>query len=263
MPAHRFLRFNIESDTEAETQRDKLVGRLKPSHSALKAIANCDFDDPCGLSSCPLCSHWFREDTLPQLGSLLDQPLDSLRFVTMYVHVVAEGELARIDPPKLRDSLRKIIARADSAGSGLVIGGLEPEWLSAERKWLIHLHVIAADVDEKFWVLVRAVLRKRANRELLQTTRSQARRVLRNDAVKNLANQLSYCIKFVTYDRLSRGDNGEKGRAVSLKGKPLDELVEWRSRYSPGDFLFLYGAKRLNGRVERMARASEASEGRR
>jgi hypothetical protein len=75
--------------------------------------------------------------------------------------------------------------------------------------------------------------------------------VLRNDPVSELDRQLSYCIKFVTYDFLPRGSNGAKGKAVSLKGSPLDELVEWRSRYSPGDFLFLYGAKRQNGKFVR------------
>jgi hypothetical protein len=172
--------------------------------------------------------------------------------VTMYVQAVAEGKLAEVDALTLRNSLQKIIARADIPGRGLAVGALEPEWCAAERKWLLHLHVIAGEVDEKCWATVRAVLRKRANKELLQATRSQARRVLRDDSVENLADQLSYCIKFVTYDRLPRGDNGAKGKAVSLKGKPLDELVEWRSRYSPGHFLFLYGAKRLNGRFVRM-----------
>jgi hypothetical protein len=253
MPAQNSLPFVIETDTEAEAQREKLVDRLKKLHPALKAIAACEYDDPCGLTSCPLCAHRFREDALPQLAMLFDQPLNRLRSVTMYAKVVGDGELAEIDVLTLRDSLRRIIARADTAGRGLLVGALEPEWLEAERKWLIHLHVIASDVDEKCWARVRAVLRKRANKE---PTRSHSRRVLRNDAVDDLPRQLSYCIKFVTYDCLRRGDNGAKGKVVPLKGRPLDELVAWRSQYSPSDFLFLYGAKRLNGRFVRMLRSA-------
>jgi hypothetical protein len=255
VPTRTILRFAIETEAEADAQRDKLVDRLASSSPARKVIAACDADNPCGLSSCPLCCHRFREYALPQLALLFDQPLDQLRFVTMYVQAVAGGKLAEVDALTLRNSLQKIIARADIPGRGLAVGALEPEWCAAEQKWLLHLHVITSEVDDKCWDRVRAVLRKRANKELLQATRSQARRVLRDDAVKNLADQLSYCIKFVTYDRLPRGDNGAKGKAVSLKGKPLDELVEWRSRYSPGDFLFLYGAKRLNGRFVRMLRS--------
>jgi hypothetical protein len=58
---------------------------------------------------------------------------------------------------------------------------------------------------------------------------------------------MSFCIKFITFDRLDGGDNGAKGKPVSLKGKPLEEAATSRSRYSPDDFLFLYGIKRLNG----------------
>jgi hypothetical protein len=256
MPAHIFVHFAIETDAEAEDQRDQLVERLKTSHPWLKAIAECEYEDPCGLSACPLCGHRFREDVLPQLAALFDQPLDRLRFVTMYVHAVGEGKLGETNPFTLRDSLRRIIARADDAGRGLVIGALEPEWRATERKWLLHVHVIASDVDMKVWDRIGAVLKKRASRELVEVTRSSARRVLRNAAVTDLADQLSYCIKFVTYDRLPRGDSGAKGKAVSLKGKPLDELIEWRSQYVPNDFLFLYGAKRLNGRFVRLARAT-------
>ena len=254
MPTQPRLRFTIETDAEAEAYRDELVERLARSSLARKAIAACDADDPCGLSSCPLCGHRFREDVLPQLALLFDQPLDRIRFVTMYAHAIAEGALAEVEALKLKDSLRKIIARADISGRGLAVGALEPEWLGAERKWLIHLHIIASEVDDMCWDRVRAVLRKRANKELLEATRRLARRVLRNDPVQDLDRQLSYCIKFVTYDRLPRGDSGAKGKAVSLKGKPLEELIEWRSQYAPNDFLFLYGVKRLNGMFVRMLR---------
>jgi hypothetical protein len=68
--------------------------------------------------------------------------------------------------------------------------------------------------------------------------------------------RLSYCIKFVTYDRLPRAVDGGKGKPVSLKGAPLAELAAWRAQYSPDDFLFLYGAKRLNRRFVRLARTA-------
>lgn len=256
MPSPTPMDFQIETLADAEDQRDKLLERLKTSHPALKAIAECAYEEPCGLSACPLCGHRFREDVLPQLASLFKQPLDRLRFVTMYVHAVGEGRLGEVNPFTLRDSLRRIIARADIKGCGLVIGALEPEWRATERKWLLHLHVIASDVDKKVWDRIGAVLKKRASKELVEVTRSSARRVLRNAAVSDLADQLSYCIKFVTYDRLPRGDGAAKGKAVSLRGKPLEELVEWRSQYTPSDFLFLYGAKRLNGKFVRMLRSA-------
>jgi hypothetical protein len=256
MPVRTILRFAIETDAEADVQRDKLVDRLARSSPARKAIAACDDDDPCDLSACPLCGHRFRKVALPQLVPLFRQPLDQLRFVTMYVQAIGQGELAEVDSLTAKDSLRKVVARADIPGRGLAVGALEPEWLGAERKWLIHLHVVASEIDEKCWDRIRAVLKKRANKQLFDATRPQARRVLRIDPVEDLARQLSYCIKFVTYDHLPRGENGAKGKAVPLAGKPLEELVAWRSRYSPSDFLFLYDAKRLNGKFVRTPRSA-------
>ena len=254
MPTYPDLRFDIETDAEAELQRDRLAARLKTTHPSLKALVTCEYDDPCGAASCPLCTHRYRERVLPQLAPFFDQPLDRLRFVTMYVDLVPEGQLDQGDALTLRDSLRRTIARADTLGHGLAIGGLEPEWRGAERKWLLHMHVIAGDIDTQCWARVRSVLRKRANKETHKATRSSARRVLRIDAVEELAYQLSYCIKFMTYDRLARADNGTKGKAVSLRGEPLNELIKWRSQYSPDEFLFLYGVKRQNGHFVRHTR---------
>jgi hypothetical protein len=255
LPASDPLRFAIETDSEAETQRDKLVERLRASHPAVRTIAACEHDEHCGLSSCPLCGHLFRKAVLPPLAALFTQPLDRLRFVTMYVHVVDEGHLAEVDALRLKGAMRRLIARADISGRGLMVGAIEPEWRAAERKWLIHLHVISSDIDDETWARVRRALTRRASKALIQSIGLQARRVLRNDPVSDIAAQLSYCIKFVTYDRLPRGESGRKGKPVPLKGAPLNELIEWRSQYSPADALFLYGAKRLNGRFVRLARA--------
>jgi hypothetical protein len=250
------MHFRIETLADAERYRDDLIEKLGWTNPVTNLLLSCDIDDPCRRSACPRCTHSFRDEVLPQLASLFNQPLDCLRFVTMYVHAIGEGKLGEADPITLRDSLRRIIARADVLGRGLVIGALEPEWRATERKWLLHLHVIASDIDKKVWDRIGAVLKKRASKELIEVTRSQSRRVIRNATVTDLAHQLSYCTKFVTYDRLLPGESVVKGKPVSLKGKPLDELVGWRAQYAPDDFLFLYGAKRLNGQFVRLVRSA-------
>jgi len=116
--------------------------------------------------------------------------------------------------------------------------------------------VPAAENGREGWAQVRAVLRKRVKKKLLNATSPRPkRRVLRVDPVTDLLGQLSYCIKFVTYDRLPKAAGGGLGKPVPLKGAPLAELAVWRAQYSPDDSLFLYGAKRLNGRFTRLARA--------
>jgi hypothetical protein len=250
------MHFRIETLADAERYRDDLIEKLGWTNPVTNLLLSCDIDDPCRRSACPRCTHSFRDEVLPQLASLFNQPLDCLRFVTMYVHVVDEGHLAEVDALRLKGAMRRLIARADISGRGLMVGAIEPEWRAAERKWLIHLHVISSDIDDETWARVRRALTRRASKALIQSIGLQARRVLRNDPVSDIAAQLSYCIKFVTYDRLLPGESVVKGKPVSLKGKPLDELVGWRAQYAPDDFLFLYGAKRLNGQFVRLVRSA-------
>src|SRR6202453_1964307 len=116
--------------------------------------------------------------------------------------------------------------------------------------------VPAAENGREGWAQVRAVLRKRVKKKLLNATSPRPkRRVLRVDAVTDLRGKLSYCIKYVAYDRLPKTAGGGLGKPVPLKGATLAELAVGRAQYSPDDSLFLYGAKRLNGRFPSLARA--------
>ena len=54
--------------------------------------------------------------------------------------------------------------------------------------------------------------------------------------------QLSYCIKFVTYHQPGR-------RPVPLPPDRLAELAAWWSRYRFEDYLFTYGAPRRGGQL--------------
>jgi len=62
------------------------------------------------------------------------------------------------------------------------------------------------------------------------------------DELRDPDEQLSYCIKFVTYHQPGR-------RRVPLPGDRLVELARWWSRYRFADFLFAYGARRRGGRL--------------
>ena len=62
------------------------------------------------------------------------------------------------------------------------------------------------------------------------------------DELRDPDEQLSYCIKFVTYHQPGR-------RRVPLAKDRLVELAEWWSRQSFTDFLFVYGLPRRGGRL--------------
>ena len=250
-------RFQIETTADAERYRNDLIEKLGWANPVTKALLSCEIDEPCNLSICPVCTHSFRVENVPLLASLFPQPLEELSFVTMYVQLVHAGDLSRVDAKTLVASLRKTIARSDVTGFGLIVGAIEPEWRETETSWLIHLHAISAYVAKDVWADIRAALRKRIKRDGPNGgNATPRRRALVIDPVTDLRRQLSYCVKFLTYDCLPRGENGAKGRAVPLKGKPLEELVAWRALYAPDNFLFLYGAKRLNDRFVRLARTT-------
>jgi hypothetical protein len=166
-------RLEIETELQAEAYRDDLMERFARSHPARARIASCHDYDPCHLSICPPCTQRFREANLPNLASLFQQPLERLKFVTIYAKIVSAGKLIEADVPALKESFRKVVARADVSGGGLVVGAVEPEWRAEERKWLLHIHAIASDVDDRCWAQVRSVLRKRAENELVEATSSQ------------------------------------------------------------------------------------------
>jgi hypothetical protein len=65
---------------------------------------------------------------------------------------------------------------------------------------------------------------------------------VRTKLLRDPDEQLSYCIKFVTYHQPGR-------RLVPLPADRLVELAEWSSQYRFEDFLFAYGARRRGGQL--------------
>jgi hypothetical protein len=70
-------RLKIESQSQAEAFRDDLAEKLGGLHPTTRKIVACETDDPCNLSICPPCTQRFREENLPKLASLFEQPMDS------------------------------------------------------------------------------------------------------------------------------------------------------------------------------------------
>jgi hypothetical protein len=254
--------FRIETQSHAEVYRDDLITKLGRFNPVTGLILACDDDDPCYLSICLLCTHRYREENITLLESLFEQSIMNLTFATMYIRVSGAGKLIGVDALSLLDSLRKIIARADIKGDGLVVGALEPEWRESENNWLIQMHAISALVDDEFWARIRVTLRKRVKKEEPNGSSSMAKRkALVIAPVTDLKRQLSYYVKFVTYDRLPRAAAENWESRSPLKGARLAELAAWRAQYAPDDFLFLYGVKRLKGQFVRLVRPEALGAG--
>ncbi len=135
-----------------------------------------------------------------------------------------------MDVPRAREMFRKRLDRAGFKGA-IVVGGIEVAWQENWQRWLLHAHVVAIGVDADAWEQLEAALED-----------SGTAKPVDHVPLRDPAEQLSYCVKFVSYHQPGR-------RLVPLPPDRLVELAEWWSRHRFEDFLFAYGARRRGGRL--------------
>ncbi len=123
--------------------------------------------------------------------------------------------------------------RLDRAGfkDAIVVGGIEVAWQENHQRWLLHAHVLALGVTAQAWQQLEVALRD-----------SGTAKPVRVVPLRDPDRQLSYCVKFVTYQQPGRLRFG-------LPPDRLVELAAWQSRYRFEDFLFAYGARRRGGQL--------------
>jgi hypothetical protein len=137
--------------------------------------------------------------------------------------------LADADVRRTREILRKRLDRAGFSGA-IVAGGIEVAWQEKHRRWLLHAQVLAIGVAAHAWTRLEAGLED-----------SGTWRPVHVVPLRDPDEQLSYCVKFVTYH--------QPGRRLVPPPDRLVELAAWQSRYRFEDFLFAYGARRRGGQL--------------
>ena len=198
------------------------------------ALLKCDgAKHRCGLPICAVCARDYRVGPIAQLHALAQATTSypgPRQIATIYLKVFPPGSLAVADLPRTREMFRK---RLDRAGfkRAIVAGGIEVAWQENHQRWLLHAQVLALRVAAHAWDQLEADLEDSG-------TAKPVRVVLLRDPDR----QLSYCVKFVTYQQPGR-------RLFGLPPDRLVELAAWWSRYRFEDFLFAYGARRRGGRL--------------
>ena len=128
--------------------------------------------------------------------------------------------LGDADVRRTREMFRKRLDRAGFKGA-IVAGGIEVAWQEHWQRWRLHAQVLAMGVDPNAWQQLEAALR--------QSGTGDPVRVL---PLRNPDEQLSYCVKFVTYQQPGR-------RRFGLPPDRLVELAAWWSQYRfSEDFFF-------------------------
>ena len=196
-----------------------------------RALLKCDgASHRCPLPICAVCARAYRQGPIAQLHALAKAYVGPHEVATIYLSLIRLGCLAAVDVPRAREMLRKRLDRAGLKGS-IVVGGIEASWQENWLRWLLHVHVLAIGVDVSAWEQLEAALQD-----------SGTAKPVDHVPLRDPAEQLSYCIKFVTYHQPGR-------RLVPLPPDRLVELAAWCSRHRFEDFLFAYGARRRGGRL--------------
>ena len=223
----------METRRQAEERNDVRLEVLLPGLPDVgRALLKCDgADHPCSLPICAVCALAYRQGPIAQLHALANAYAGPHEVATIYLGLFRPGSLADADVPRTREMFRKRLDRAGFKGA-IVVGGIEVAWQENWQRWLLHAQVLAIGVDPQRLGAARSRLGRRA------APRNQSR----SSRLRDPDEQLSYCIKFVTYHQPGR-------RRVPLPPDRLVELAAWWSRHRFEDFLFAYGARRRGGRL--------------
>jgi hypothetical protein len=221
-----------ETRDQAERWNDDRLNVLLPRLPAVgRALRDCDGQHHrCGLPICAVCARDYRPGPIAQLHDLARAYPGPHQVATIYLDLFLPGSLGRADLPHIREMFRK---RLDRAGfkPAILAGGIEVAWQAQHQRWLLHAQVLAIGVDPQAWQQLEAALEKSGTVDPVRVV-----------PLRHPKEQLSYCVKFVTYHQPGR-------RLVPLPPERLVELAAWQSQYRFEDFFFAYGARRRGGRL--------------
>ncbi len=215
-----------ETRSQAEKLNDDRLEVLLPRLPHVgRALLKCDgTDHPCRLPICAVCARAYRAGPIAQLHAPANSYVGPHQVATIYLRLLGPGSLADADPSRVREMFRK---RLDRAGfkNGILVGGIEVAWQEDWQRWIVHAHVHAIGVHEVTWKQLEAALKDSG------TARPVVPKLLRDPD-----EQLSYCIKFVTYHQPGRrlvpfaGGSPRRTRGVVLALSFRGFLLRlWRS----------------------------------
>jgi hypothetical protein len=159
------------------------------------------------------------------------------QIATIFLLKFPAGKLAAAALELPLEALRKTLQRSGFKGSAL-IGGTEIAWLNAHNLWVLHVHLLAIGVRKAAWDRLRKSLPD-----------AKPATALKVQALRNFAQQLSYCQKFNSGHKPGRHSPDGRAQLYPLPAARLIEWAEWMTQRRFEDFAFLFGARRRAGRI--------------
>jgi hypothetical protein len=229
----------FETLSDAARIDDANIARLLNFRPDLAAeIERCDEEGEC--ASLPIsarAARRYRRYFTAELLRIAEEREGPHQTATIYMRAFPADELEAADLKLELEVLRKTLQRSNFEGS-ILVGGTEIAWLERHNLWILHGHLLAIGVLQGDWVRLRKSLPDASPAAALKVK-----------ALKDFAQQLSYCQKFNSSHK--PGKRGPDGRAPArpLPTERLIEWAEWIARHRFEDFAFLFGARRRGGRI--------------
>jgi hypothetical protein len=230
-------RFETEEDANAESLRSE--GLLKSTNRASlpkQYLCECRAGHyHCEKTYCPICARDFRRWFIGESLRIVDQCRRTGRVMTFLL--AKSRNIEDLDPNEHRHLLRKRLDRAGLA-SAYCIGGFEIIYRARDKHWVLHLNL-----------LVLGGVKSALNMFEASFSSSKLFRPCQSVPLKNPAEQISYLLKFTTYQRPFRQTGSKKSPARPLNAREHAALVTWMAQYRFVDMMFLYGLRRKGDRL--------------
>ena len=225
-------RFETTHDAVIESERSELLLRQAPGAGRKLAadLQDCrENHQRCDQTFCPLCARVFRRWFIGELLRLSEaKPVSTF---TVLLKKTGRDKINKLDPEDFRGMLHQRLLRAGLTDA-VVIGGFENVYRAREKKWVLHVNLIVINGQ-------KAAMHKFQE----SFAKSDIERPVMNVPLNNPERQLSYVLKFTTYHRPHEQRGAEKGTATPLNAPEHLALVQWMSKRSFKDFMFLFNAR--------------------
>jgi hypothetical protein len=237
-------RFETTKDAGAESLRSETVLKDAGAPQSLwQYLAECGTEGyVCERTYCPNCARTFRRWLIGEILQIVEAESAPAHVIT--VLLARAADIRDLNPKPFRHSLRKRLDRA-GLGNTIVIGGFEMVWRARQKDWVLHANLLILEARHA------AIARFEDSFDS-----SDLARPTQKVALKDLAKQVSYLLKFTTYHRPHRQSGKRKPEARPLNAKEHLALVKWMSRYEFADMLFLCRVRRHGSRLTMAAPAA-------
>jgi hypothetical protein len=223
-------RFETFRDARLESERSELLLKRAGERRLGANLEDCrEKHQRCDQTYCPLCARAYRRWFIGELLRLSEAK--PVVILTVLLKEAARNNIEELDPWDFRGVLRQRLLRA-GLRDAVVVGGFENVYRARQKQWVLHVNLAIIGGQ-------KGALDKFQE----SFAKSDIERPSVSVAMNHPTKQLSYLLKFTTYHRPYKRRGAKKGSARPLNAPEHLALVQWMSKRSFKDFMFLFNAR--------------------